>query len=431
MSPKSESANLADGTTVFSMPAGLKWIARHDPAGFLPGQRFIDEVTSEPFRRITGWKHTHVLSDTPLDDGSAGTVLEDTVDTKVPVPGLDSMFAYRATKVAGDLAAVDRLSEYLGHVPEPLTVAISGATGTVGTQLRALLTTAGHEVILLVRSREQTGVDKRYWDTAAPAADLLGGVDAVIHLAGAPIAGRFTEAHLRKVRHSRVEPTRALAKLVASTDSVKVAVGASAVGFYGADRGPEVLTEDAGPGAEAQRYDGSAAADSLSAIVRDWENAWDPARDAGKRVVNVRTGLVLAGGGGLLPLLAGVVFTGLGGRLGSGEQWFPWIALDDLLDIYHRSLADSGLAGPVNAVVPLAFGVNNAEFTRVLGEVLHRPTAVPIPSLGPAVLLGKRGAAELALANQRVEAAALQKAGHRFRFTSLNDALRHELLKER
>lgn len=430
MSPESEASSLADGTTVFSMPARLKWVARHNPSGFHPGERFVDEVASEPFRRLTGWKHTHVLEEAPLADGNTGTVLDDTVETKVPVPGLNSMFTYRATKIAGDLAAVDRLERYVGDAPEPITVAVSGATGTVGTQLRALLTTAGHKVISLVRSREQAGPGARYWDTENPATDLLEGVDAVVHLAGAPIAGRFTDAHLEKVRYSRVEPTRALAELIAATESVKVAVGASAVGFYGADRGQEILTEQATPGPEAQRYDGTPATDNLAAIVRDWEDAWEPARASGTRVVNVRTGLVLAGGGGLLPLLAGVVFTGLGGRLGSGEQWFPWIALDDLLDIYHRALVDPALDGPINAAAPLKSGVNNAEFTKTLGKVLRRPTAIPVPTFGPAALLGKRGAEELALANQRVDAAALQRAGHRFRFTSLADALRHELLKE-
>lgn len=162
MSPESEASSLADGTTVFSMPARLKWVARHTPAGFRPGESFVDEVASEPFRRLTGWRHTHLLEETPHADGNTGTVLNDTVETKVPVPGLGSMFAYRATKVAGDLAAVDRLEQYLGHAPEPVRVAVSGATGTVGKQLRALLTTAGHEVISLVRSREQVGPGARY-----------------------------------------------------------------------------------------------------------------------------------------------------------------------------------------------------------------------------------------------------------------------------
>lgn len=340
------------------------------------------------------------------------------------------------------MAAFDRLKEYTGGEITPLTIAVSGATGTVGTQLRALLTTSGHTVVSLVRKPQQAEAPSgrtgdggaRYWDTENPAADLLDGVDAVVHLAGAPIAGRFSDDHLATVRHSRVEPTRALAEVIAKSPSVKVAVSASAVGFYGADRGTEVLPETATVGAEAARYnpeaENPAVTDNLAAIVRDWEAAWEPARAADKRVVNVRTGLVLAGDGGLLPLLAGVVFTGLGGPLGDGKQWFPWIALDDLLDIYHRAVVDESLEGPINATAPADSGVDNAEFTRVLGEVLRRPTIISVPALGPKILLGERGAQELALANQRVVPRALEDAGHTWRFSSLKQALEHELLKE-
>lgn len=438
MSPQSEASSLADGTTVFSLPVGTKWVAQHQRSGFRPEEQFVDAVANQPFEALTGWRHTHRLADAIGSTGSSQkTALIDTVSTKLPIPRLRSMFSYRATKVAGDLAAVDRLASYLGHDPEPLTVAVTGATGTVGTQLRALLMTAGHTVVSLVRHPElqrPAGNDgdggARFWDTSQPADDLLEGIDAVVHLAGAPIAGHFNDKHLEKVRHSRVEPTRALAELIARSDNVKVAVGASAVGFYGADRGTQVLDESAEIGPEAAAYDGSAASDNLAAIVRDWEAAWEPAREAGTRVVNVRTGLVLAGGGGLLPLLAGVVFTGLGGPLGDGTQWFPWIALDDLLDIYHRALVDPTLTGPINATAPLASAVDNAEFTKVLGTVLRRPTVIPVPTFGPALLLGERGAKELALANQKVDAQALSQAGHTFRFTSLQQALEHELLRE-
>lgn len=441
MSPKSEASSLVDGTTVFSLPIGGRWVAQHQGAEFEPGKQFVDVVTNQPFAALTGWRHTHRLEDAiSLTGAGQATALVDTVFTKVPVPGLRSMFSYRATKVAGDLDAVDKLSSYLGYSPKPLTVAMTGASGTVGTQLRALLMTAGHTVVSLVRRPEQTRPagengdgdgGARLWDTAQPAPDLLDGVDAVVHLAGAPIAGHFCDSHVAKVRHSRVEPTRALAEVVAQSPTVKVAIGASAVGFYGADRGGQVLDENAAVGPEAAAYDGTAATDNLAAIVRDWEAAWEPARKAGTRVVTVRTGLVLAGGGGLLPLLASVVFTGLGGPLGDGKQWFPWIALDDLLDIHHRALVDPALSGPVNATAPITSGVNNAEFTKVLGKVLRRPTAIPVPKVGPRILLGKRGARELALANQKVDAVVLAKAGHEFRFASLQRALEHELLKER
>ena len=237
----------------------------------------------------------------------------------------------------------------------------------------------------------------------------------LIHLAGAPIAGRFTDKHLAKVRDSRVGPSRKLAELVAAS-RVEAVVSASAVGYYGADRGTELLDESAPPGSGP-----------LADIVRDWEAAWAPAREAGIRVTCVRTGLVQAGGGGLLPILAGITSTGLGGRLGDGGQWFPWIALDDLLDVYHRAAVDPALEGAVNAVAP--GGVDNAEYTRTLARVLRRPAAIPVPKVAPSLVLGGRGAEELAFANQRAIPAALQAAGHEFRFPDLEKALRHELLR--
>ena len=237
----------------------------------------------------------------------------------------------------------------------------------------------------------------------------------LIHLAGAPIAGRFTKKHLAKVRDSRVGPSRKLAE-VAATAGVEAVVSASAVGYYGSDRGTEQLAEGAPSGFGP-----------LADIVEAWEEAWDPAREAGVRVTNVRTGLVQAGGGGLLPILARITSTGLGGRLGDGDQWMPWIALDDVLDIYHRAALDPNVSGPVNAVAP--GGVDNAAYTKVLAEVLKRPAAIPVPKRAPRMLLGEAGARELAFANQRAIPRALEELGHEFRFPDLEGALRHELLR--
>lgn len=344
--------------------------------------------------------------------------------TTVPGFVLKPMFAFRHTTLADDLDAADRLAEYLGTGDGPdaavtlprVTVAVTGSSGTVGTQLCALLSTTGHRVIRLVRHSGSLADDERRWEPDSPDPDLLAGVDVLIHLAGKPIAGRFTDAHLRGVRDSRVGPSRDLAHLVAGS-AVPVVVSASAIGYYGADRGTEVLDES------AARGEGP-----LADIVGDWEASWDEARGAGARVTVVRTGLVQSGGGGLLPMLSGVVCSGFGGRLGSGAQWFPWIALDDLLDIYHRAALDPAVCGPVNAVAP--GGMTNADYTRSLGRVLHRPTVLPVPEVGPELLLGKRGAAELALANQRAIPAALNALGHRFRYPRLEPALEHELLKE-
>jgi len=268
-------------------------------------------------------------------------------------------------------------------------------------------------VIRLVRHAAQSA-DERQWDPDRPAAHLLSGVDAVIHLAGASIAGRFTAAHKEAVRDSRIEPTRRLAELAATSGFQGPFVSASAIGIYGYDRGDAVLSED------SERGDGF-----LADVCADWEAATAPAVEAGLRVVNVRTGIVQSALGGTLRLLRPLFAAGLGGRLGDGQQWFSWIGIDDLIGAYHRALWDAELAGPVNAVAPDP--VRNVEYTRVLAHVLHRPALLPVPPLGPKVLLGDQGARELALANQRVLPARLQQADHRFRQPTLEQTLRHVL----
>lgn len=189
---------------------------------------------------------------------------------------------------------------------------------------------------------------------------------------------------------------------------------ASAVGYYGYDRGDEALTE------ASERGDGF-----LADVVADWEDALAPAEAAGLRVVRIRTGIVQSPRGGTLRLLRPLFAAGLGGRLGDGRQWLPWIGIDDLVDIYYRALWDAAMSGAVNAVAPNP--VRNSEYTKTLGQVVHRPTVLPVPGLGPRVLLGEQGARELACASQRVLPVYLTEAGHRFRTPNLEQALRHLL----
>jgi uncharacterized protein (TIGR01777 family) len=192
-------------------------------------------------------------------------------------------------------------------------------------------------------------------------------------------------------------------------------VSASAIGFYGADRGDEILDESSTQG------DGF-----LADVVSGWEADAAPARgDAGMRVVHVRTGIVQSPKGGSLRLLRPLFEAGLGGRLGDGKQWTAWIGIDDLLDVYVRALVDSSLAGPVNAVAPGI--VRNSEYTRILARVLRRPALAPVPGFGPRLLLGSEGARELVQANQRVVPKRLEDMGHRFRHPELEPALRHVL----
>jgi len=407
-----EAESLADGRAVLGLPGGLRWIAQHERDGFDPPHRFVDALSSAgprslPPRVIGWWRHTHEFFDAP----GGGTRVRDEVDTTVPGAALRPTFVYRHRQLADDLAA-HRDAAAAGM--RPLVVAITGASGLVGSALTAFLTTGGHRVIRLVR-RPARSKDERQWRADAPAPDLLSGVDAVVHLAGASIAGRFTAGHTAAIRDSRIEPTRLLTQVAAdSDDGPRVFVCASAVGIYGFDRGDAVLCE------ESVRGEGF-----LADVVADWEAATRPADDAGLRVVNIRTGIVQAAAGGTLRLLRPLFLAGMGGRLGNGWQWLSWIGLDDLVGVYHRALYDTRLTGPVNAVGPEP--VRNVDYTKALADVLHRPAVLPVPSFGPRLLLGGQGARELAEADQRVVPTKLTELSHRFRHVNVEDALAHQL----
>ena len=255
---------------------------------------------------------------------------------------------------------------------------------------------------------------QRRWDPQSPAADLLAGVDVLVHLAGEPIMGRFTDAHKQALWDSRVGPTAKLAELVAKSPQCDTMISASAIGVYSFNRGDEILTEssEAGEG-------------FLAELSQAWEADCEAAVSAGKRVVNLRTGVVMSGRGGMLPLLRTLFSTGLGGQFHDGTAWFSWIALDDLTDIIITAAVDSSLSGPINAVSPNP--IHNSEMVRTLGKQLHRPARFPIPNLGPRILLGSQGAEEFVLADQRVLPATLLKRGHVFRYRQFAAAVAHEL----
>jgi uncharacterized protein len=399
-----EAGSLRDGRAILGLPGGLRWVAAHQPDGYHPPCAFVDSLTSLPLP----WRHTHQF--TPAGDGA--TLVTDVVETPLPARVLRSAFAYRHRQLAADLAALTRARLIS---PDSLTIAVTGSSGLIGTALTALLTTSGHRVIPLVR--RPPGPGERCWQPEDPAPDLLAGVDVVIHLAGASIGGRFTPERKNEIRVSRIRPTRLLAERAAATAAgagpgLRAFVTASAIGFYGPDRGEEILTET------SARGDGF-----LADVVAAWEDAATPAAAAGIRTVQVRTGIVQTPRGGMLRLLVPLFEAGLGGRLGTGRQWLAWIALDDLCDIYLRAALDPGLSGPVNAVAPEP--VRNADYTRTLAGVLRRPAVLPVPALGPRLLLGTEGARELAQANQYILPERLLRAGHQFRQPALNGALRH------
>ncbi len=411
----SEATSLRDGRATLALPGGLRWVAVHQPDGYDPPRRFVDTIGGDgaatlPARIAMRWRHTHDFEDV----GGDRTKVTDRVDTPVPGSMLRPMFVYRHRQLADDLAA-HRLAADNGLTAS--TIAVTGSSGLVGSALSAFLSTGGHRVIRLVRGPAR-GSDERSWRPDDPDPQLLDGVDAVIHLAGASIAGRFTDKHRRAIRESRIGPTRRLAELLARKGSRPTTlVCASAVGFYGYDRGDETLTED------SARGDGF-----LADVVAEWEEAAAPAQAAGARLVLVRTGIVQSPRGGTLRLMRPLFSAGLGGRLGDGRQWLSWIGIDDLVDVYHRALWDTALSGPVNAVAPQP--VRNSDYTHTLSRVLGRPAVLPVPSLGPRLLLGAQGARELACASQRVAPQKLAAAGHRFRQPRLEQALRHLLGKQ-
>ncbi|CAM5297465.1 TIGR01777 family oxidoreductase [Mycolicibacterium aubagnense] len=414
MSVVAEATSLADGCAVLGLPGGLRWSAQHNPADYAPPARFVDELgrdglRSLPTALVGHWRHEHCF------DAVAGgrTRVTDRVDTPVPGQLLQQTFRYRHRQLSDDLAAHQWARE---HGERPESVAVSGASGLIGSALTAFLSTGGYRVIRLVRGEPRHDTERR-WDSESPADDLLDGIDAVVHLAGASIAGRFTDAHKKAVRDSRIEPTRRLAECAArATDGPSVFVSASAIGWYGDDRADARLDESAQPGGGF-----------LADVVAGWEAATTPAAAAGLRVVTVRTGIVQTPRGGTLQLMRPLFAAGLGGPLGSGRQWLSWIDIDDLIDVYHRALVDTELSGPVNAVAP--HPVRNEDYTRSLAAVLHRPAVVPVPAAGPALLLGRQGARELAMASQRVVPGRLIEAGHRFRRPDLEQCLRHQLGK--
>jgi uncharacterized protein (TIGR01777 family) len=299
-----------------------------------------------------------------------------------------------------------------------LRVAVTGATGLVGGALVPALRAAGHRVDRVSRRPPAAGTTDIQWDPARGLLDprALEGVDAVVHLAGESIAAlRWTPAVKERIRRSRVDGTRLLAETLGRlTRRPRVLVAASGVGYYG-DRGEAPLTEESSPGSGF-----------LAEVCREWERAADPARAAGIRVVHPRLGVVLARQGGALPRVALPFRLGVGGVIGSGRQYWSWIALPDLVRVVELALAVETLAGPVNAVAPTP--VTNRELTRVLGRILGRPTLVPLPALAVRLLLGEMGQA-LLLDGARALPRRLERAGFRFRHPNLEDALRAALGK--
>lgn len=412
---------------------------------------YSEIMVSGPMR---SWRHDVRIAD---DDGG-GTVVEETVSYQLPgaerIPRplrrrahrlieseLRRQAAYRERQAAAELAFhahhgrlatqsdADAGLAADGAPTGPRVVAVTGASGMIGTQVCALLSGAGVTVRRLVRpdSEHPPGDGEIPWDPEAGelASEAFDDVDAVVHLAGHPLAGRFTDDHKRRVEESRVEGTRLVARRLVEAEhraprptGPRALISGSAVGWYGASPADrthdyQLLTEDLPAGT-----------DFLAEVCAHWEHEAEQAAAAGVRVATVRTGVVQSPTGGVLAQILPLMAAGVGGRLGD-QQIQSWISLDDVAALIVHLVLDQRTSGPVNAVAPEP--VTARSYARILADVLRRPAAVPVPTLGPWALLGGEGARELALADQEVSAAHAEELGVAFRHRRLDEALRHLL----
>lgn len=391
-----------------------KWIA--ELKDVKPDGDFTDTQIKGPFAH---WQHRHRF----IEKGAEKSQLNDAIEYRLPLGPvgkffagwyvrrqLESLFRYRHTITTTDLKRQQERP-----VP-PLRILISGASGLVGTALTAFLETCGHQIIALTRS-PRPGTDDLRWDTTTGEINLTdaGKIDAVVHLAGENVAGRWTKKKRARILNSRRDSTRLLSEAIARlAEPPPVLVSASGVNFYETDA---LNTHD---------EDSPIGTGFLSEVCRAWEDNTRAAREADIRVVNLRIGFVLSPAGGGLKLMLPAFKAGLGGRLSNGRQRLSWIAIDDLTDIIHTCLSNDRYTGPVNAVAPEP--VTNREFTKALARTLRRPAIFPVPAFALKFALGDF-ARETVLADLPVYPKRLKENGYTFRFSDLESALTHLLGK--
>ncbi len=406
----------ADGATaVLKVKVGmfkLEWIARHFQ--MVAGLQFADIQQRGPF---AFWHHVHRLE--PL--GADRCELIDKIEYELPASPISQlllggyvkkklarMFNYRHQTTVNDIRLVMNTG---GRV---MKIAVTGSHGLIGSQLIPFLTSLCHEVVRLVRAYPAQG--DILWRPESGEIDKssLEGLDAVVHLAGDSIAAeRWTASKKARIRSSRVTGTRLLSQTLASLKKPpEVLISASAIGYYG-NRADEVLTEESLPGTGF-----------LADVCREWESAVEPARRAGIRVANLRIGVVLSRAGGALTKMLPAFQMGAGGNIGSGKQWMSWVSSEDVIGSIYHVLTHKELEGPINVVAPQA--VTNSGFTAALGNVLHRPTVLPLPGFVAHLLLGEM-ADELLLSSAQVKPCKLLESGYKFRHPALEPMLR-ELL---
>jgi uncharacterized protein (TIGR01777 family) len=376
--------------------------------------RFCERQLSGTFAQ---WEHVH-----RFEAEEDGCRLQEVLEYQLPAGALGRALAGPAVDKRTEMISAwrnQRLLADLGRHRDyrqlpALRVAISGVHGLIGGEFAAFLASGGHTVLPLTRSGQPSSGTIR-WDPERQQIDsmALNGCDCVVHLAGAPIAARWTGKRRAQIHDSRIISTRFLAETLATLPKPpRVLVVASAIGWYG-DRGEEYVDEMSGPGSGF-----------LAEVSRDWEAACEPARAAGIRVVNLRIGMVLSVKGGALPSLLAPYRYGLGAVFGHGEQWVSWIALDDLVYLLHHVLRSKNLAGAVNAVAPSP--VRQRDLAMVVGRIVGHKPHLRLPA---GMLRGLMGdmAHELLLSGARVISRQLEQETFAFSCPDLEQALRWEL----
>ena len=422
---KKRKGGIDGGTVHIKMnlgPIPLTWIAKHH--SYKKNVQFLDEQVSGPFAE---WNHKHLFE--KLDTKSSKLI--DKIDYRLPLEPFGSvfggkftkekirqMFAYRRNVTKNDL---ESQSKYNG---KSLDIAVTGGSGLIGTSLIPYLTTAGHNVEKIVRGRPQKG--ELSWDLQKKTISSLERKDAVVHLAGEPISKPiggmvplpWTKGKRKKILESRVNGTRLIAEHIAAlSNPPKVLVCASAIGYYG-DNGDSLLSENAKNGN-----------DFFSYVVQEWENAAQPAIDAGIRVVFLRIAPVMSPLGGALQVLGNAAKLGSSPPVAGGKQWWSWISIDDVIDVIYHSIISKKLSGPVNVASPKP--VRQKEWASTLANVLWGKLGVvsgliPVPGFVLKTFLGEFGDV-LALSSIKVDSSKLIDSGYKFRFENLEDCFRHLL----
>lgn len=408
------SGGIRDGARVsLDVPVGpvaMRWEMEH--MGYVAGREFRDVQRSGPFAK---WEHVHRMEPVSAET----SVLDDRIEYALPVPPFGAMVAGHFTREklerlmrwrhALTRLDLERHARYASRGTR--SVAVTGASGFLGQALVPFLTTGGHRVRTIGRGAS----NDISWDPARGAFDAaaLEGVDAVIHLAGASVAERWTPEHKRAIRESRIQSTRLIAEACARMhQKPEVLLCGSAVGIYGS-RGDEVLDESSALGD-----------DFLAEVGKEWEAAAQPAIDAGIRVVFLRTGIVLNPSGGALGKMLLPFQAGVGGKLGSGKAWMSWISREDWIGAAYHALQTPTVSGALNLTAPEP--VTGATFASTLGRVLRRPALFPVPELALTTMFGEMARGTI-LASQRALPRALERAGFAFAHPTLSGALRFEL----